>query len=167
MTGNHAADTSSNDQRFEHDCARFHAEGLVVELEDRNSSLSAEKTVEVLHAEEHGHGVEPRRHEADRDGAHDGDGDHPLGSVDLLGHVCRTVEAGKSPVRVDQADDKGDAIRSPAGVVDEVGEDEFGVLMGRRFRRDNDQDDEEGDQRGIECRGGNGGEDLAVAIEDE
>ncbi len=167
MTGNHAADSGGNDQPFEHDRPGLHAEGLVVELQDGNSGEGGEQTVEVLHAEEHGHGVEPRRHEADGDGSHDGDRDHPLGPMNLLRHVCGTVEAGKGPIRVDQANDKGDAVRSPAGVVDEVGEDEFGFLMSGRLGRDDDHDDEEGDQRGVKRSAGNGGENLAVAIEDE
>ncbi len=42
-----------------------------------------------------------------------------------------TIEAGKGPVGVDKADDKGDAILPPTGVVDERGEDEFRLLMSR------------------------------------
>jgi len=146
MTGNHATNSSGNDQRFQHDCPSFHAKGLVVEFEDGNSGEGGEKTVEILHAEEHGHGVEPRSDEADRNGSHDGNRDHLLGPVNLLRHVRCAVEAGKGPIRIDQANDKGNAIRRPAGIVDEVGEDEFGFLMSRRLRRNDDQNDEKGDQ---------------------
>ena len=52
-----------------------------------------------------------------------------------------TVEAGEGPIRVDQANDKGNTVRSPSRVVAKVGKDELSFLMGRRFSRDGDEYD--------------------------
>ena len=81
--------------------------------------------------------------------------------------MCSTIEAGKGPVGVDQANDKGDAVLGPSGIVDKVGKDKPGLLMCRRSGGNDDQNDEERDQRSIERGGRNDGEDFAIAIEEE
>lgn len=137
------------------------------ELEDRDKSRGGEQGVQVIEAEEHGDGVEPGGDEADGDGAHDGDGDHFLRAVDLFRQMGCAVETSKGPVGVDQADDKGDAVRRPSRVVDEVGEDEFGVLVRGGFGGHDDQDDEERDEGGVERGRRDCGEQFAIAVEDE
>lgn len=167
MTRDLAANARGNNHTLEDDGAGLTAQGLVEQLEDRHVSRGGEEGVQVIETEEHADGVEPSGDEADGDGAHDGDGDHAFGAVDLFGHVGGAIQTGKGPVGVDEADDEGDAVGGPARVVDEVGEDEFGGLVGGGFGGDDDHDDEEGDERGVEGEGGDGGEESAVAVEDE
>ncbi len=157
VTCNLAADTGGDDQRFQHDRSGFRLEGLIVKLEDGDQGESGEQTVEVLHAEEHGNGVEPGGREADRHGAHDRDGDHLLWPRHLLGHVGGGVKAGKGPIGIDQSDDEGNAVLAPPGIVHKVSENKPGLLMGRCFGRHGDQDDEEGHQGDVESGGGDEG----------
>lgn len=117
--------------------------------------------------EEDGDGEEPAGDEADGDGAHDGNGHHFLRTVDFLGEMRGAVETGESPVCVDEADDEGDAVFAPAGVVDEGGEDEARVLVGGCYGGDGDEDDEEGDERGPERGVADTRQNLAVAVEEE
>lgn len=111
---------------------------MIEESEDGDEGVCSLEVVEIIHAEEEGDGVEPGGDEADGDGAHDGDGDHFLGLVDFLREVGGAVEAGEGVVGVDETDDEGDAVGRPAGVVDEIGKDELGVLMRGRLRGDGD-----------------------------
>lgn len=55
----------------------------------------------------------------------------------------------------------------PARLVDKIGEHEVGILMTRGFGRNDDQDHEEGHQGCVERGLRDGGEDFAVAIEQE
>lgn len=151
MTRNLTSNARRNDHTLEHNRAGLATQRLVEELENRHIGRGGEESVQIIEAEEHADGIEPSGDEADGDGAHDGDGNHFLGPMNLFGHVGGAVETGKGPVGVDEADDEGDAVGGPAGVVDEVGEDEFGVLVGGGFGGDDDHDDEEGDERGVEC----------------
>ena len=60
-----------------------------------------------------------------------------------------------------------DAVVLPAGIVDKSGEDKLGILIGGRFRRDNDKDDGEGKEGSPECQLTHGWKDTAIAIEEE
>jgi len=45
--------------------------------------------------------------------------------VDFFCHVSGAVEAGEGPVGVDEANYEGNTVGGPAGIVDEVGENEL------------------------------------------
>lgn len=90
-----------------------------------------------------------------------------LGTVHFLGKVRGAIQASEAPVRVDKSDDEGNAILLPAGVVDEGGKNEFGLLVRWRHRGHSDQDGEEGQERGVETNFGDRGECLAKAVEEE
>ena len=77
------------------------------------------------------------------------------------------VEAGESPVGINKANDECNAVGGPSCVVREVGKDNAGLLMGGRLRRDRDEDDQEGEEGGVEGGLGDGGEDFAVAVEEK
>ena len=101
MTCNHAPNSGSHDQTFQCNSSSFGAQGLIEEGEDGDASHVAKETLEILHAEEHGDGVEPGRRESYSYRTHDGNGDHFLGAMDFLGEMGGTVEAGECPVGVD------------------------------------------------------------------
>ena len=154
MARNLAPNTGGNDHALEDNSAGFVGKCLEEKLQDRNSGQGVEQAIEVLHAKEHGDGVEPGGDETDCHSAHDGDGNHLFGSGNLFGHVGSAIQAGKSPIGIDQTNDESDAVRFPAGVVDKVGKDELGILVCRGPGRDDDQNDKEGHQRGVQggCR---------------
>lgn len=87
--------------------------------------------------------------------------------MNFLSEVRGAVQTGKSPICIYEADDEGDAVFAPSRVVDEGGEDEAGVLVGWCYGGDGDEDDEEGDERGPEGGAADGGQNLAVAVEEE
>ena len=60
-----------------------------------------------------------------------------------------------------------DAVVLPAGVVDKSGEDKLGILIGGRFRRNDDKDDEEGKEGSPKCQLTHGRKNTAIAIEEE
>ena len=81
--------------------------------------------------------------------------------------MCGAVQTCKSPVRIDQTNNKCDTIGRPSGVVDEVGKDESSSLVGGSLCRYGHENDEEGYQGGVEggCRDRR--EELAIAIKEE
>ena len=162
-----AAYAGSDDQALEDDRTAPVRQGLVEELEDGDERGRVEEAVEILHAEEHGDGVEPGRDETDGHRAHDGDGYHLFRAGDLLCHVGCAIQASECPVCVDQADNEGDPVGRPAGIVDEVCEHELGFLVGWGLCRNGHEDDEEGEQGGVQCDGRDRGQDLSVAVEEE
>ena len=95
---------------------RLTAQSLMKELQDGDQGGVVEEGIQVIHAEEHGYGVEPGGPKADDHGLHDGDRDHLLLSVDLFGHMCCAIQTGESPFGVDVTDNEGDAIRAPSGI---------------------------------------------------
>ncbi len=101
MARNQTSNTSGHDQAFQNNCSSFGAQSLIEKCEDRNAGDVAEETVEVLHAEEHGDGVEPGGYEADGYGSHDGDWDHFLWPMNFFSEMGGAVEAGKSVICVD------------------------------------------------------------------
>ena len=107
MARNHASHARRHDQTLQRNSPSFGREGLEKESQDRNASDITEEAGEILHAEEHGDGVEPGSDKADRDGTHNGNGNHLLRAMDLFGEMGGAVEAGKCPVGVDQAHDEG------------------------------------------------------------
>jgi hypothetical protein len=64
------------------------------------------------------------------------------------------VQTGECPVRVYETNDESGTELRPAGVVDEGGEDEIGVLVGLCPGGNDDQDNEEGDKRRVQGDGG-------------
>lgn len=159
---------------------------MVEQFQDWNTRRRPEDAVEIVDAEKHGDGIEPGSHEADGDGPQDGDGDHLLRARDFLGHVGGAIQAGKGPVRVDQADDKcchslgfilhppvaarkglTDPVLFPSRVVDKVSKHEASGFMARRFGGDGDENDQKRDERGVEGRRPDGREQFAIAVEDE
>ena len=133
-----------DDQRLQHNSARRAPKRLIEQCQDRDKSRRSLQILQTIHAEEEPDGEEPRRDEADGNGAHDGDGDHFFRAVDLLREMGGAVEAGEGVIGVDEADDEGDAVGGPARVVDKIGKDEPGVLVRGRLGGDRDEDDEEG-----------------------
>ncbi len=77
------------------------------------------------------------------------------------------VQTSECPVAIDETDDEGDAVLVPSGGVDKGRKDEFGGLVGGGFGWDGDEDDGEGDKGDVESAGREGGEDAAVAIQEE
>jgi hypothetical protein len=110
---------------------------------------------------------EPTRYESDANCAHNRDWNHFLWAVDLFGEMGSTVETSERPVRVYETDDEGHTALLPASVVDESSKDELGVLMGWGDRRNRNEDNGEGYQRGPERGFGDCGEGLAIAVEEE
>ena len=106
MTRNHAPNSRSHDQTFQRNSAGFGCQGLEEESEDGNAGDIVEEAREILHAEEHGDGVEPGGCETDGDSAHNGDRDHLFGPVDFFGKMRGAVKAGECPVGVDQTYDE-------------------------------------------------------------
>ena len=99
-----APDPRGHDQRLEHDRAGLVPQRLVEQGQSGNQGGRVEEGVEVGDGEEHGYGKWPGGVEADEDSAHDGDGDHALGSVHFLGEMSRAVEAREGVVGVDETD---------------------------------------------------------------
>lgn len=126
---NLAPHTRNDDHRLQDHRSGSRLQRLIEQFQDRHPGGRSTQRRQIVHAEEHSDGEGPGGQEANGDGAHDGNGHHAFGVCDLLGHVRGTVEAGKGPVRVDEADDEGDAVLLPAGGVDKVGEDEGGRLL--------------------------------------
>lgn len=64
--------------------------------------------------------------------------------MDLFGKMGRTVQTGKAPICVDEADDKGYAVLLPARLVNECSKDKLGGLVGIGRRRYGDENNSEG-----------------------
>lgn len=90
-----------------------------------------------------------------------------LGMMHFFGQMRGAVQTRKAPVRVHKADDESNAVLAPPGIVDKGSKDKAGMLVCRCYRRDSDQNDEKGDQRGPKTDFGNRRECLAEAIKEE
>ena len=53
------------------------------------------------------------------------------------------IQTGECVIRVDETDDEGDSVGSPASVVDKVSEDELSILVAGGFGRDDYEYNEE------------------------
>lgn len=143
MAGDQTPDARRDDQSLQHNGSGRALERLVEQRQDgyeRGGGLEIRKAV---HAEEEADGEEPRGDEPNRDGSHDGDGDHFLRAMDFLGKVSRAVKASEGVVGIDESDNEGDPVGGPSGVVHKVGKDKPGILMRWRLCRNRDQDNEE------------------------
>ena len=167
VAGDLAAHARDNKQGFQHDGAGLVAQGLVVEVQDGHAGRRVDQLIQVLDTEEHRDAVRPRSHEPDAHRRHDGDRDVFLRLRDFLGQMRRRVETGEDPVRVDQPDDEGHAIRRPPGRIDEVAEDVLRAGVGVGAGGHRDQDHQVGDQGDVQGRLCDGGERLADAVEEE
>lgn len=106
MAGNLAANARDHDECLQSNRSAFGSNGLVEERKDGNTGRGSDQVIDVLHAEKECNSVGPGRDETNGNGTHDCNWDHLLGSVDLLGQVSCTVEAGKGPVGVDEPNDE-------------------------------------------------------------
>ena len=167
MAGNQTSDAGDNDENLEHNGTSLVAKRLVEELQDWYLGQGREELVEVVHAEEHGDGIEPGSHKSDGYRSHDRDGNHLLRAMNLLSHMSGTVKTSKGPIGIDKTDDERDAVLLPARVVDEVGKDKLSCLMGGGHGGDSDDDDQEREERHPEGGVGNEWQHLSVAVEEE
>lgn len=106
MTRNQASNPSGHDQTLQNNSTSFSTQSLIEESKNGHAGGIFKKAIEILHAEEHGNGVEPGGHKANGYGSHDRDGNHFFGAMDFFGEMCGTVEAGKGVVGIDQAHDE-------------------------------------------------------------
>ena len=91
VRGDQTSRPRCDDEGFQGDGTRIVADGLVEQLQDGDKCGCAGDAVQVAQAEHHADAEEPGGHEADPDGAHDGDGDHLLRSAHLLGEMGGAV----------------------------------------------------------------------------
>ena len=151
MTGNLATNARGHNQALQCNSACLATKRLIEQFQDRDESRCVEQRLEILQTEEERDTEEPRCNKTNGHGAHDGNWDHLFRTCNLLGHMCRAVKAGKSPISIDEANNKGDTILRPPCVVDKVGEDKLGLLMCWGLCWNRDEDDEEGNQRSVQC----------------
>ena len=168
MACNQTPQSCRNGECFEDNGAGSVVKCFVEELKNRNPRGRGGDICKIAdYGEEHGHGKKPARDETNGDGPHDGNWNHPFRAVHFFGEMGGAIEACKTPVGVDETDDEGDAALLPAGVVDEGCEDKFGILVGGCGGRNGDEDHGERKQGCPQGHVRNGGQSLAVTVEDE
>lgn len=129
MAGYQTTRASADDEGFKGNGAAFVSQCLMEEFQHGYPSYGCRHQLEVSQAEEHGDDEAKGRDEADGYGPHDGDRDHFFRAMHFLGQMNGRVEAGKSPIDIDEANDDGNAVLSPSSIIDERGKDELWVLV--------------------------------------
>lgn len=168
MSSNHTAQTCADDQDLENDGSSGIVQSVVEKLEDRNSSRTVGDILKITNdAEQHGDNEAPAGNKPDSDSTHDCNRNHTLRLMDFFRKMCRTIEAGKCPVGVNQSSYKGNTSIGPASVVDESREHKFGALVTGCCCGNSSQDYDKGDQRAVQTSGCDRGQNISVAIEQE
>lgn len=96
-----AADSGTDDERFQYNGSGSIIESAVKQCQDRNTSFAVRDILEVAdNAEEHRDGVTPTSDKSNGYSSHDGDWDHTLWPVDFLCQMSCTVKTAKSPIGI-------------------------------------------------------------------
>ena len=166
-----ASHTSSDDQAFQQDrtgdLRHSSSKRAVEKRKDWYASRRADQGVEgSVQAKEHRHGEEPGCRETDGYGATNCDGYVALWLWNLFRKVRGAIKASERPVGVDKADNKRDASRLPAAVVDESRKDERSWLMRRCHTWHSDQNHCERDQADVKRAGCGDWQEAAETVED-
>lgn len=168
VTGDGTAAGGQENKKTEAEGASFVAQGLEIDVQDGHSRTVVNDVAQVVDGKKHGDGVGERSHETNGHRAQDGNGDVGGRGVGFLGQVGGRVQAGKTPVGVDQTDDECNASGRPPGGIIKLDKHKVGALVvAARAHQHRDGDNDVGEKRGVQGAIGDGGEGLSVAVEQD